>query len=75
MEDGCVECNSDWASGLYHVDLWIGPDSVSDDTALANCECAITRDPGTIIVNPASNLPVNTAKIFLNNVCAYSGSC
>jgi len=25
MEDGCVECTSDWNNRIYHVDLWMGP--------------------------------------------------
>jgi hypothetical protein len=71
MEDGCVECSADWSNGKYHVDLWIGPNAVSDSTALYNCEGAITRSAGSIIVNPANNLPVKTQKIFVGGVCAY----
>jgi len=72
MEDDCEQCDSDWGNGKYHVDLWIGPDSASNTNELNDCEYAITEDAGTIIVNPASNLPVDQTLIFSNGVCAYS---
>jgi len=67
-EDECVECDHDWNSGKkWHIDLWAGGDKNStrnpEKSALLNCEDALTRT-GQIIINPASNLPVDTKPIF-----------
>ncbi len=67
-EDECVECDHDWNSGKkWHIDLWAGGDENStrnpEKSALLNCEDALTRT-GQIIINPASNLPVDTKPIF-----------
>jgi len=71
MEDECAECDSDWKKGKHHVDLFIGPDSKSGDS-LYDCEDAITESSGTIIVNPASNLAVDTTKIYTDGKCNSS---
>eukprot|EP01089_Gocevia_fonbrunei_P012568 TRINITY_DN3011_c0_g1_i1.p1 TRINITY_DN3011_c0_g1~~TRINITY_DN3011_c0_g1_i1.p1 ORF type:complete len:148 (-),score=27.13 TRINITY_DN3011_c0_g1_i1:32-475(-) len=75
MEDSCGQCEIDWRSGKRHVDLWIGPDTVSDQNALNNCEDAVTQNSQQVIVNPASDLPVCTIKVFLNNQCSASSCC
>ena len=54
------------------VDLWIGPDSATiPSSSLYNCENAITKNSGQIIINPDPNLPVTTTKIFSNGVCRH----
>jgi len=69
MEDDCEECDSDWKKGKHHVDLWIGPDSLSDANSLYACEDRITQNSGEIIVDPPANLKVKTSKIYIDGVC------
>ncbi|MEY9859635.1 hypothetical protein ABH935_005268 [Catenulispora sp. GAS73] len=69
MEDGCVECTSDWNNGIYHVDLWMGPnDAMQPEPALDDCEGSITG-AFDIIVNPDANQPVDTNPMFSNGSC------
>jgi hypothetical protein len=76
MEDQCYECGKEWFGShkSYHVDLWMGPSYGSDSNALNDCEDALTLgDPGkgtgTIIANPAADLPVDTTPLFTNDRC------
>jgi hypothetical protein len=76
MEDQCAECGDEWAQKkAYHVDVWMGPSYGSDDTALMNCEDAMTlgdgtfMGTGTIIVNPSPDLPVEPTPLFANGTC------
>lgn len=67
-EDECTECDSDWSHGhKWRTDLWAGGDKNSvrdpEKSALLNCEDALTQH-AQIIINPASNLPVDTTPIF-----------
>jgi hypothetical protein len=67
-EDECTECDSDWRNGhKYRTDLWAGGDKNSlknpEKSALLGCEDSLTRHT-QIIVNPPSNLPVDTTPIF-----------
>jgi hypothetical protein len=68
MEDGCVECTADWQRGIRHIDLWMGPDSMGPQPALANCEDSITRTD-TIYVNAQAGYPVDTTPMFSNGMC------
>jgi len=70
MEDGCVQCEQDFSNGKKHVDLWTGG-SGSSGNALIQCEDSLTRDRAQIIVNPASNQPVDTTPLFDDR----SGAC
>jgi hypothetical protein len=76
MEDQCAECGDEWAQKMaYHVDVWMGPSYGSDNTALMGCEDTMTlgdgtfMGTGTIIVNPAADLPVEPTPLFANGAC------
>jgi hypothetical protein len=76
MEDQCAECGMEWdQKKAYHVDVWMGPSYGSDDAALMGCEDDLTlgdgtfMGTGTIIVNPAPDLPVEPAPLFANGSC------
>ncbi|KAJ3037087.1 hypothetical protein HDV00_002093 [Rhizophlyctis rosea] len=64
MEDECAECIIDFANGIIHVDLWVGPSTFTNGTVMC-CEDALTSDqPMTIIKNPPPDLPVNKKSLF-----------
>ncbi|KAJ3027653.1 UNVERIFIED_CONTAM: hypothetical protein HDU68_003411, partial [Siphonaria sp. JEL0065] len=68
-EDGCGACKSDAAQGINHVDLYIG-ESKLQGAALGNCEDAVTLiSGGTVVLNPTSDWPVSSQKVFINGVC------
>ena len=74
MEDQCAECITDWNKGHYHTDMWMGPSFEQDKKPLTQCEDKLTvgtasHGTGTIIVNPASNLAVDTTPLYLNGKC------
>jgi len=76
MEDDCTECDNQWIQNKkYHVDLWMGPQSYSNESDLDNCEDYITQNSATVIVNPPNNYYVCTTKMFLNNQCSASVCC
>ena len=61
MEDSCAACVSDWNNGKKrHIDMWAGN---STNSGILACEDKLTRS-GSVIVNPASNLTVDTTPIF-----------
>ena len=67
MEDECVACDNDWNNGhKRHIDLWVNSNSHSNVSKLLACEDKLTQDSGSFIVNPASNLTVNTTPLFDN---------
>ena len=66
MEDECVACDHDWSNRKRHIDLWVGGNSHSNFSKIIDCEDRLTQDNGTFIVNPASNLTVNTKPLFSN---------
>lgn len=51
--DDCVSCTADWASGKYHVDLWLGTDS-------ANCAVTWGVLQLPVVLNPSTTLPVSS---------------
>lgn len=69
MEDECQECVHDWKKKKYHVDLWMGPDTVTPGGNLIACEDAMTQSDVVIIVNATSGLPVDATPVFSNNTC------
>jgi len=81
MEDSCFECTNDWKSGHnWHVDLWMGSNTVNGKNKIIACEDNLTIDngvPGTgkIIVNPPKNLKVDTTKMFTNGSKDNTGTC
>jgi 3D (Asp-Asp-Asp) domain-containing protein len=51
--DDCVSCTTDWASGKYHVDLWLGTDP-------ANCAITWGVLQLPVVLNPSATLPVSS---------------
>lgn len=64
MEDDCAECDQDFeGSGKLHIDLWAGGDERSGQPEL-DCEDNLTRDPGTVVIDPPSDEPVDTTPVW-----------
>jgi hypothetical protein len=64
MEDDCEECDKDWKKKKeWHVDLWMGPDTLGKGGLIA-CENQLTKMKDQIIVNPAATLPVIAQPLF-----------
>jgi len=74
-DNSCAECITDWKKKEYHVDLWMGPSFEQNAKPLYACEDKLTQGngpghgTGTIIVNPAKDLPVDTTPLYLNGKC------
>jgi hypothetical protein len=68
MEDDCAPCIDEWnVDRNPHVDLWM---SDSNEPAVQDCEAAFTPDdPDTIVINPPTNLPVDTQPLFVGGKC------
>lgn len=73
LEDECVQCETDWKTKAYHVDLWIGGNPPANANDVQNCEYALTigslsggkvEGGGQIIVSPPSNESVNTTPLY-----------
>ena len=63
MQDECVECDSDWNAGRYHIDLWVGGQGGNTNSVI-NCEDSLTQDSGAVIISPPTNEPVDTTPLF-----------
>ena len=79
MEDGCEDNDPQGClNGTHHTDLWFGPQSASDSTALQNCEDNSTPGSSVVaVINPNHNFPVDTTTMFQNNQCTihlYDGN-
>lgn len=71
MEDDCAQCDSDWEnSQSYHIDLWTGGDGSNADQQI-QCEDFLTHNSADVIVNPPSDLSVDTTPLFDPN----TGAC
>jgi len=69
LEDDCEECIDDWNKHKkYHVDLWMGPDTLSDSTLVA-CENALTMDKDVIVIDASSGYSVITTPLYSNGRC------
>ena len=71
MEDQCGDDDPEGClRGTHHVDLWMGPASLSNGSRLDNCEVKATpRSPIQVIINPSPRLPVDITKMFTRNKC------
>jgi 3D (Asp-Asp-Asp) domain-containing protein len=71
MEDTCGDTDLQGClKGTHHVDLWMGPQHASNNTALANCEDKNTpANSVRVIINPSPSLRVDTRPEFENNKC------
>lgn len=79
MEDECGDTSPTGCdNGTHHTDLWLGPQSASDPTALGNCEDNSTPGSSVLaVINPVSTFPVDTTTMFQNNQCTidlYDGN-
>jgi carbohydrate binding protein with CBM4/9 domain len=79
MEDECGDTDPQGClNGTHHTDLWFGPQSASDSTALGNCEDNSTPGSSVVaVINPVSTFPVDTTRMFQNNQCTihlYDGN-
>jgi len=71
MEDSCGDNDPQGClHGTHHVDLWMGPQHTSNDTALGDCEDNSTpANSVQVIINPSPSLPVDSTPEFRNNRC------
>jgi len=74
MEDKCGDNDPQGClNGTHHTDLWLGPQSASDSTALANCEGHSTPGSSVLaVINPDPTYPVDTTPMFQNNQCTIN---
>ncbi|GKZ29928.1 hypothetical protein AbraIFM66950_007159 [Aspergillus brasiliensis] len=65
-EDYCEQCNKDWKSHIWHVDVWLGGNSTTYGTEQLKCENSLTsaEESQVVIKSPSSTLPVD--REFLN---------
>ena len=71
MEDSCEECVHQWRHNKkFHVDLWMGPDTVSPGPELIACENALTSMHRVVLRDPPRTLTVDPAPIFANGTCS-----
>ncbi|EAU36154.1 predicted protein [Aspergillus terreus NIH2624] len=74
-EDYCQSCATEWTSGIWHIDVWVGQKNYNGAGDQINCENKLTSPPqkkgigkqGSSAPNPpaASNPPVNPAPVNL----------
>ena len=57
----CQQCVDDWKKQKQHIDLYAGD---SQDKSILTCENSLTQDNGSVVFNPAADLPVDTSPIF-----------
>ncbi|KAI4196065.1 MAG: hypothetical protein LQ348_002363 [Seirophora lacunosa] len=69
FEDYCAQCTTDWRSGKYHIDLWTGSSTVNGGQNQINCENALTPNAQSIVRQPPSTLPVDSAALYANGNC------
>ncbi|KAL1615450.1 hypothetical protein SLS54_008981 [Diplodia seriata] len=77
-QDFCAQCNEDWGSGTWHIDIWTG-DSYDGGEVQTDCEESLTPDDNQSIVrSPPDNLPVDTIALFDYGQCnvdhTYNGN-
>ena len=65
MEDQCEECMKEYKKShkYCHVDLWMGPDTVTSADIVA-CENGLTIASGDVIVDPDQHLPVIATPLY-----------
>jgi 3D (Asp-Asp-Asp) domain-containing protein len=71
MEDDCGQCDTDWGSMIWHIDVWMNSNGTEDPTALENCEDQWTQCATTIVLDPPPGLTVTTNPLFdpATNTC------
>ncbi|KAL2056551.1 hypothetical protein ABVK25_002945 [Lepraria finkii] len=72
--DHCLQCITDLANGLTHIDLWIGSDT-NGGAVQTTCEDDFGAVEDQIIIrNPPTNLPVNNGALWDGSTCHNSPS-
>jgi 3D (Asp-Asp-Asp) domain-containing protein len=73
MEDDCVQCDTDWASGMQrHIDVWMNSNGTESAPKLIACEDAWTQQSTVVEVNPPPGRAVAAVPLFTpaTNVCS-----
>ncbi|GAB1217044.1 hypothetical protein ATERTT37_006265 [Aspergillus terreus] len=59
-EDYCQSCATEWTSGIWHIDVWVGQKNYNGAGDQINCENKLTSPPQKYVVrNPDPDLPVD----------------
>lgn len=69
FEDYCAQCNTDFGSGKYHIDIWTGSSTVNGGNNQIQCENNLTPNPQSIVRQPPTNLPVDSTALYSNGQC------
>jgi 3D (Asp-Asp-Asp) domain-containing protein len=74
MEDSCGQCETDWASGQWHIDIWMNSNGTEQASSLFACEDTWTQSSTPILMSPAPGLTVSTTPLFdpSTNTCSTS---
>ncbi|KAI9703505.1 MAG: hypothetical protein M1820_005809 [Bogoriella megaspora] len=65
MEDECAQCETDWANGKAHVDIWTGSSTVNGGSTQEDCENSLTPDGGQeVLRQPASTYTVDWLALY-----------
>jgi hypothetical protein len=74
MEDLCEQCTTDWQNGERHIDIWMGTDKVSPKAqALTHCAYAVTNSTAKILINPSSDMHVDTRPLWSESTGCICG--
>ncbi|KAI9374217.1 hypothetical protein BJX61DRAFT_499604 [Aspergillus egyptiacus] len=69
-EDDCSECNQDWFGEVWHIDVWVGSNSVSGGEDEIDCENRLTP-PGrtqSVIRNSRPDLIFDSSPLYVPGV-------
>jgi 3D (Asp-Asp-Asp) domain-containing protein len=74
MEDVCGQCETDWASGQWHIDIWMNSNGTEQASSLFACEDTWTQSTTPILMSPSPTLTVDTTPLFdpSTNTCSTS---
>ena len=64
MEDDCGQCDTDWGSMTWHIDVWMNSNGTETTSALVSCEDQWTQSATTIEIDPPPGRTVTTAPLF-----------
>jgi hypothetical protein len=72
MEDDCGQCDTDWGSMTWHIDVWMNSNGTETASALDACEDQWTQSATTIEVNPPPGRMVDPTPLFdpSTNTCS-----
>jgi hypothetical protein len=64
MEDDCGQCDTDWGSMKWHIDVWMNSNGMETASALYACEDQWTQTSTTIEIDPPPGRLVTTNPLF-----------